>query len=87
VKTESSLAIFKGDLNYRKLVYDVNGECSFKEAIGALAGCGVPILALRTCKSEPVAGLKEGQADELDGRDPNWRINGKHGLIQFWNNN
>jgi hypothetical protein len=84
IKRESSLAIFKGDLNYRKLVNDVFGKCKFDEAIGELSGAGVPILALRTCKSEPMTGLKEGQGAALDSVDVGWRINGKFGVIQFF---
>ena len=82
---ESDLVIFKGDLNYRKLLNDYPGDISFKEGIAPmLSGDKTPaILALRTCKSEQCSGLKMGQAQELDLLDPDWRINGKFGLIQF----
>lgn len=73
----------KGDLNYRKLTNDVFGECTFEEALADLAGSPVPILALRTCKSEPQAGISAAQAEMLDCKDPDWRINGKFGIVQF----
>jgi hypothetical protein len=84
LKANSCLAIFKGDLNYRKLVNDVYGDCGFKEAIGGIADAGVPILALRTCKSEPQAGLVKGQGERMDAVDRDWRVNGKWGVIQFF---
>jgi len=81
---ESSLIIFKGDLNYRKLVYDCKWETTtpFKLAVGPLGEPNTkfpPIVALRTCKSDPVVGLKPGQAAELDQLDKEWRVNGKYG--------
>ncbi|CAG8575746.1 10814_t:CDS:2, partial [Scutellospora calospora] len=52
----SNLLIFKGDLNYRKLVYDCKWKINtqFEEAIGPLAGMkgSPPVLALRTCKAD-----------------------------------
>jgi hypothetical protein len=33
-------------------------------------------------KSDPVVGLQPGQADALDQEDPEWRVNGKRGMIQ-----
>ena len=42
-----------------------------------------PLLALRTLKSDPVVGLPAGLAARLDGVDPDWRINGKRGVIEL----
>jgi len=39
-----------------------------------------PLLALRTLKSDPIAGLRAGLAAELDARDPHWRVNGQRGI-------
>ena len=41
-----------------------------------------PLLALRTLKSDAVVGLRPGLAEELDGIDPRWRINGRRAVIQ-----
>ncbi|KAM9916243.1 hypothetical protein OXX59_010137, partial [Metschnikowia pulcherrima] len=49
---KSSLVIFKGDLNYRKLTGDLKWDTTtpFVTAIQELGSSGLPVLALRTCK-------------------------------------
>ncbi|KAJ3290248.1 hypothetical protein HK104_006897 [Borealophlyctis nickersoniae] len=78
----ADLVIFKGDLNYRKLVYDAEWPTStpFVTAIGPLAKDQTPpFVALRTCKSDVAVGLKEGQDKELFKADSDWMISGKYG--------
>lgn len=81
--TGSALVIFKGDLNYRKLVGDrqwrrdtpfVNALCGF-----------VPtsLLSLRTLKADVVVGLSARTADELDLADKEWMVTGTYGVVQF----
>lgn len=94
--SKCSLIIFKGDLNYRKLVYDCDWrvDTPFSKAIGPLAltlagfASYPPVLALRTTKSDPIVGLEGGvsRALELNASEPDWRIAGKYGLIQFHRN-
>ncbi|MBC8170903.1 MAG: protein-glutamate O-methyltransferase family protein [Anaerolineae bacterium] len=78
----SSLVIFKGDANYRRLVGDAVWDTAipFTEVLRYFP---VPLAALRTMKSDPVVGLSEGLAAELDSIDAHWRVNGKRGVIQF----
>ncbi|CAG8624361.1 354_t:CDS:2, partial [Diversispora eburnea] len=70
--SKSSLIIYKGDLNYRKLVYDCKWSItntSFKEAIGPLASkkdSSPPLLALRTCKAEVLVGIEESRIPPFD---------------------
>jgi damage-control phosphatase, subfamily III len=90
---ESELVIFKGDLNYRKLVGDAmwNPTTPWNEAIGPLGkGSGARILSLRTCKADCVVGLPEGRDEELrameggggdEGRK--WAWSGKWAVVQF----
>lgn len=90
---ESELVIFKGDLNYRKLVGDVMWPPTtpFGKAIGVL-GEGLRVLALRTCKGDVIVGLPEGKDEELrattDGGGNSgarkWAWKGKWAVIQFF---
>lgn len=88
---QSSLLIFKGDLNYRKLVYDCYWPFTspFIEACGPF-GCPTasgktfpPYVTLRTCKADVIVGLIEGLPEILDKKSKDWIINGKFGVIQF----
>ncbi|KAI1330190.1 hypothetical protein F5Y16DRAFT_48910 [Xylariaceae sp. FL0255] len=90
----SELVVFKGDLNYRKLVGDAAWDptTSFTEAIGPLGpGSGVNILALRTCKADVVVGLEPGVDEKLraveggggDSGARKWAWNGKWAVASF----
>lgn len=73
--------IFKGDLNYRRLVGDYwwDPATPFADAVGYL---GLPLAALRAAKSDVVVGVSRQQAAALDAAEPDWRLNGRHSLIQ-----
>lgn len=79
---QADLVIFKGDVNYRRLLSDRQWPPDAE--VGAIAGyLSAPALILRTLKSEIVAGLAPGQADQLARRDREWLINGRRGIIQL----
>jgi uncharacterized protein with ATP-grasp and redox domains len=80
--TPSHLIISKGDANYRRLLGDAHWPFTtpFAKITSYLP---VPLLALRTAKSEVVAGLRPGQPEQLFAQEPDWLINGRWGLIQF----
>ena len=90
---DSSLVIFKGDLNHRKLVQDLEWPRTtpFTEAIGELAHSGVRVLTLRTCKADVVVGLPEGTEEKLEktwlergnANKLGWAYSGKWAVIQF----
>lgn len=90
---DSSLVIFKGDLNHRKLVGDLEWPRTtpFKTAIGDLATSGVRVLTLRTCKADVVVGLPEGAEEKLETEwvakgnknKLGWAYSGKWAVIQF----
>lgn len=81
---QSQLVFVKGDANYRRLL----GDChwAFTTPLEDIASyIPAPLVALRTLKSEVVAGLSLEQIDRLDKEDPQWLINGQWGLIHFVN--
>ncbi|KAH8355107.1 hypothetical protein KR093_005768 [Drosophila rubida] len=79
----SKLIIFKGDLNYRKLLSDVCWESSqdMKTCLGGFVPSN--LCAVRTIKSEVICGLRAGFCDDLLKQEPQWMSSGKYGLIQY----
>lgn len=77
----AALTIFKGDLNYRRLVGDRHWEATtaFADATAAFPG---PVAALRTLKSEVVVGLDARTLEELDATGEAWRTAGTRALVQ-----
>jgi len=80
---QADLVIFKGDLNYRKLVGDLNWETTVSFATALQVFRPAPILSLRTAKADVMVGLATGQAEEVTEKDPEWMVNGQWGVIQF----
>ena len=80
--SKSNLVLFKGDMNYRRLLGDRHWayEVPFEEILNYFP---VPITAVRTLKAEIVCGLREGQAEATALKDPEWMVNGQWGVIQF----
>ncbi|KAJ9634662.1 Hairy/enhancer-of-split with YRPW motif protein 2 [Coniosporium tulheliwenetii] len=85
----SSLVIFKGDLNYRKLVKDGlwPHTTPFKDALGPLGSkSGLKILALRTNKADVCVGIdSQSRVDALNEEAPHgaWIRNGKYAVVSF----
>jgi hypothetical protein len=80
----ADLTFVKGDANYRRLLGDRHWAFThpFQEIV-----CYFPssFVALRTLKSEVVAGLDAGQPEKVEARDPNWLTAGRWGVIQHAN--
>ncbi|MCS6900774.1 MAG: damage-control phosphatase ARMT1 family protein [Myxococcales bacterium] len=76
---EARLVISKGDANYRRFTGDALWLPStpFPRVASFVPA---PLLALRTLKSDSIAGLPEGLAERLDAQDPTWRHNGRRGV-------
>jgi len=81
--SKSNLVLSKGDAHYRRLLGDRHWPytTSFEDI---LAYYPVPIVALRTLKSELVAGLAPGQAEDVCRKDPQWMVDGRWGMVQFY---
>ncbi|MPY36739.1 protein-glutamate O-methyltransferase family protein [Streptomyces adustus] len=78
----ADLTVFKGDLNYRRLVGDRRWPPTtpFAEVTAYFPG---PVAALRTLKSDVVTGLDAATRDALDADEgQRWRTSGRHAMIQ-----
>ncbi|MER6352678.1 damage-control phosphatase ARMT1 family protein [Streptomyces sp. NPDC001634] len=78
----ADLTIFKGDLNYRRLVGDRlhPPTTSFADTTDWFPG---PVAALRTLKSDVIVGLDPAtEAALVAAEEQHWRTSGTHALIQ-----
>lgn len=77
----ASLTLFKGDLNYRRLVGDRKWHATvpFADRTAWFPG---PVAALRTLKSDVVVGVERGTLETLERSGAAWRTSGTHALIQ-----
>ncbi|KAJ2777924.1 Hairy/enhancer-of-split with YRPW motif protein 2 [Coemansia interrupta] len=84
---KSDIVIFKGDLNYRKLIYDLEWplDTPFVDAIGPIATDprAPAIVALRTSKCDTITGVTAQRAEELFKIQKNWMYSGEYGVIQL----
>lgn len=78
---DGDLTLFKGDLNYRRLVGDRywHGTEDFAAIVDYFPG---PLAVLRTVKSEVVVGVSEARLRALTAADPGWRLSGRHAMVQ-----
>ena len=78
----SDLIISKGDANYRRALGDLHWpyETPIAEIV---TNPPAPMLFLRTCKAEVMAGLEHSRSAQLRQQDPEWDVNGKWGVIQM----
>ncbi|MBN1642318.1 MAG: protein-glutamate O-methyltransferase family protein [Anaerolineae bacterium] len=82
VLSRADLVLFKGDVNYRRLLDDRHWPHTAHLADIA-AHMPAPFVALRTLKGELIVDLAPGQAEQLAAIDPTWMIDGQRGVIQF----
>lgn len=81
--SQSDLLIFKGDLNYRKLLADFYWDptSTFKDSLNGFLPTN--LCSLRTVKADVISGLEPGKAETLTELDQNWMKTGDYGVIQF----
>lgn len=75
--------IWKGDLNYRKLIGDLVVDDIATSVDSLFPTASIPNMAIRTCKSDAIAGIHRN-IEDLNSEDAEWRLNGKFGVIQVW---
>jgi uncharacterized protein with ATP-grasp and redox domains len=79
---EADVVLAKGDANYRRALGDAHWPLTTPLA-DIVSYCPAPLVFVRTCKAEVIAGLSNTQVHELHLRDPAWLTNGAWGVIQF----
>jgi hypothetical protein len=78
----ADLVLLKGDANYRRLVGDRHWPPSTPlESLTSYFPA--PLATLRTMKSEIVVDLSEALVRRLEREDPEWRTNGRRGLVRL----
>ncbi|VUZ46058.1 unnamed protein product [Hymenolepis diminuta] len=89
---ECSVVIFKGDLNYRKLLEDRSwAPDSERDKVTAFGRCFPPdigegsslMMTLRVAKADVAVGLTPERLQEVRARDPQWWVKGLFGFIQI----
>jgi len=75
--------VFKGELNYRKLLQDVCWDTTQEMSTCLRGFLPSNICVLRRVKSEVISGLAEGVGQALSRQDPRWMVSGSYGVIQF----
>ena len=78
----SDLVVFKGDVNYRRLLEDRHWPAE-TDLVAITGYMPASFLALRTLKGELIVGLPTGRAEELSRQDPEWLVNGRRGLVHL----
>ncbi|WP_375471421.1 damage-control phosphatase ARMT1 family protein [uncultured Nostoc sp.] len=78
----ASLVIVKGDANYRRLLGDRHWDFTTNIA-DIVCYLPVPMVALRTLKSEVAVGLKPEIIEKVAKTDSSWLTNGQWGVIQL----
>ncbi|XP_060519947.1 damage-control phosphatase ARMT1-like isoform X2 [Cylas formicarius] len=82
---QAKVIFFKGDLNYRKLFGEINWDPSAPVELALQGFHPSKLCILRTIKADIVVGLKEGVAESIEAKNPEWMWHGDYGLIQFCN--
>ena len=78
----SDLLLFKGDVNYRRLLGDRRWDPE-TPMDRVTAYVPAPFAVLRTLKSEVVVDLPRAEVDALAREDPEWSVRGRYGVIRY----
>jgi hypothetical protein len=85
--SQSKFLIFKGDLNYRKLVGDLRWPLNERFEIALRGFQPTSFVVLRTCKADVQLEIDQKLAQQVKKLDPKWMTNGKWGVIQTFYKN
>jgi len=84
---KAGLVLFKGDLNYRKLVADRDWPYGVDLKFAVQSFKEIPFLTLRTLKAETVAGLPESSIKQIKekfgDKDLSWMVSSDYAVAQL----
>jgi hypothetical protein len=78
----ATLTLLKGDLNYRRLIGDYTWPLTTDFNLLSTYFPS-PVLTLRTLKSDVIVGISDSVSERLYRASPDWRTNGRYGLVQL----
>jgi len=81
--SDASIVIVKGDFNYRRVMRDTIWPANTDPRAASDIRLPVPLLLLRTLKSDCLVGVPESTSSVLDTDEPGWRTAGRRGVIQL----
>lgn len=81
--SSAHLLLFKGDLNYRKLVGDRDWPHHTPFSVALRGFSPASLCALRTLKANVQVGLAVGQGEGLSKDTPTWMTSGDYAVMQF----
>lgn len=82
--SEADIILFKGDLNYRKLVGDLNWKFDVPFITSLRGFLPTTICSLRTIKCDVVVGIKDNHIlESIKSFPSNWMETGDYAVIQF----
>ncbi|MBP5974454.1 protein-glutamate O-methyltransferase family protein [Brasilonema sp. CT11] len=84
--SHSNLIVIKGDANYRRLLGDRDWDLTTNIS-DIVCYLPVPMVVLRTLKSEVAAGIKPEVLEEVEKSDSAWLTNGQWGVVQLVDKN
>jgi hypothetical protein len=80
--SRAAVVLAKGDLNYRRFVQDRAWPADTAASLALSSSFSA--VALRVLKSEAVVGVESSRVRSLFERDPEWRTNGRHAMVQVF---
>jgi hypothetical protein len=81
--SNASAVIVKGDFNYRRVMRDTIWPAETDPRAASGITLPVPLILLRTLKSDCLVGVPKTSTTVLDTDEPGWRTAGRRGVIQL----
>lgn len=84
---KADIILFKGDLNYRKLVSDMRWDYTTPFQVALRGFLPTNLVSMRTIKFNPLCDLEPAEAERFAKVDPSEKHSGIYALISFYRAN